>query len=174
MVEGNGHKQVKVYLASPLGFTEEGRLYIRDRLLPALEKLKDIENLDPWQAVLGMDEKRIGDIALTLRYDDAMGYGWHNFNLIDKADIVLACLNGPDPDSGTCIEIGYACRAGKLVVGYRTDTRIAGECKDLLVNLQVEAAIEKSGGKIFRNLDAAVAFIEANIRTNEAIRSKVG
>jgi nucleoside 2-deoxyribosyltransferase len=40
---------------------------------------------------------------------------------IDACDAVLANLDffrGPEPDSGTCFEIGYAVARGKTVVGY--------------------------------------------------------
>jgi nucleoside 2-deoxyribosyltransferase len=39
---------------------------------------------------------------------------------------VLANLNpfrGAEPDSGTCVEIGYALALGKRVVGYADDLR---------------------------------------------------
>jgi nucleoside 2-deoxyribosyltransferase len=42
---------------------------------------------------------------------------------VDGCELVLACLDGPDADSGTCAEIGYARGLGKPVVGYRTDFR---------------------------------------------------
>ena len=157
----NEHGPFKIYLASPLGFTEEGRLYIINKLLPVLCELKNIEILDPWKAVLEMGEDQVRDTAFMLRHDEAIGYGKHNFDLIDQADIILANLNGPDPDSGTCIEIGHAHgKCGKLVIGYRTDTRMSGESGNLNVNLQVEAAIEETGGKIFRSLEEVVAFIK--------------
>jgi nucleoside 2-deoxyribosyltransferase len=40
---------------------------------------------------------------------------------IDNCDAVLANLDffrGPEPDSGTCFEVGYAVARGKPVVGY--------------------------------------------------------
>lgn len=40
---------------------------------------------------------------------------------IDACDAVLAHLDffrGPEPDSGTCFEVGYAVARGKKVVGY--------------------------------------------------------
>jgi nucleoside 2-deoxyribosyltransferase len=43
---------------------------------------------------------------------------------IDWADCVLACLDGPDPDSGTCWELGYGYARNKLCVVYRTDFRL--------------------------------------------------
>jgi len=42
---------------------------------------------------------------------------------IDWADCVLANLDGSDPDSGTCWELGYGFK-NKLIVVYRTDMRM--------------------------------------------------
>jgi nucleoside 2-deoxyribosyltransferase len=42
---------------------------------------------------------------------------------VDSADAVLAWLDGPDADSGTSFEVGYAFAKGKPVVGIRTDFR---------------------------------------------------
>lgn len=44
-----------------------------------------------------------------------------NIDLIRSADAVLANLNpfrGCEPDSGTCVEVGFALALGKRVVGY--------------------------------------------------------
>ncbi len=44
-----------------------------------------------------------------------------NLALISEADAVLANLNpfrGAEPDSGTCVEVGYALALGKQVIGY--------------------------------------------------------
>ena len=41
---------------------------------------------------------------------------------IDGSDAVVACMDGPDPDSGTCWEVGYAYRRRPIVL-YRTDFR---------------------------------------------------
>ena len=56
----------------------------------------------------------------------AQGIYRNNLKLIDAADVVLANLNpfrGSEPDSGTCVEIGYALALGKTVIGY-VDTLI--------------------------------------------------
>ncbi len=42
---------------------------------------------------------------------------------IDRCDAVVAILDGPDSDSGTCVEIGYAQAKGKPIIGIRTDFR---------------------------------------------------
>ena len=41
---------------------------------------------------------------------------------IDWAEVVVANMDGPDPDSGTCWECGYAYRK-KPVILFRTDFR---------------------------------------------------
>ena len=41
---------------------------------------------------------------------------------IDWADVLVANMDGPDPDSGTCWECGYAYRK-KPVILFRTDFR---------------------------------------------------
>lgn len=40
-------------------------------------------------------------------------------------DVVVACMDGPDPDSGTCFECGVAFENGKAIIAYRTDIRDA-------------------------------------------------
>jgi nucleoside 2-deoxyribosyltransferase len=44
---------------------------------------------------------------------------------LDQADYVVAVLDGPDPDSGTAWEMGYAHARGKIIIGLRTDWRPA-------------------------------------------------
>jgi nucleoside 2-deoxyribosyltransferase len=53
---------------------------------------------------------------------------------IEESDIILAILDGPDSDSGTCVEIGYAYAKNKPVIGIRTDIRIS---EDRGLNLMV-------------------------------------
>jgi hypothetical protein len=59
---------------------------------------------------------------------------------IDWADMVVACMDGPDPDSGTAWECGYAFAKGKPVVCYRTDFRISGDTKGAPYNLMLSAS----------------------------------
>jgi nucleoside 2-deoxyribosyltransferase len=42
---------------------------------------------------------------------------------LDRCHAVVAILDGPDSDSGTCVEIAYAHAKGKPVIGVRTDFR---------------------------------------------------
>jgi nucleoside 2-deoxyribosyltransferase len=42
------------------------------------------------------------------------------------SEVVVACLDGPDPDSGTCAECGFAFLK-RPIVAYRTDFRAGGD-----------------------------------------------
>ena len=65
-------------------------------------------------------------------------------------------LDGPDVDSGTAAEIGWAAARQCPVVGLRTDFRLADH-EAAPVNLQVEDFITVSGGALVTSLPAAVA-----------------
>jgi len=56
---------------------------------------------------------------------------------LDWADMVVACMDGPDPDSGTAWECGYAFAMGKPIVCYRTDFRISGDTAGAPYNLML-------------------------------------
>ena len=50
---------------------------------------------------------------------------------IDGAEGLVAIMDGPDPDSGTAWEVGYAYATGKSIVLVRTDIRaMAGPAGD--------------------------------------------
>ena len=60
-------------------------------------------------------------IPLDAMQTTAVGIYRNNLRLIGEADAVLANLNpfrGTEPDSGTCVEVGYALALGKAVIGY--------------------------------------------------------
>ena len=71
---------------------------------------------------------------------------------IDWADAVIASMDGPDPDSGTAWECGYAFGKGKPVVCYRTDFRISGDTKGAPYNLMLSES-------------ATTQFVKAPFRT---------
>jgi nucleoside 2-deoxyribosyltransferase len=61
---------------------------------------------------------------------------------IDWADGLVAIMDGPDPDSGTCWEVGYAFGLKKWVVLVRTDIRAsAGSAGDYNSMLTESATI---------------------------------
>jgi nucleoside 2-deoxyribosyltransferase len=149
-----------LYLAGPDGFTEPGRLFHAQVLVPKVTAA-GWRPLDPWdypgnplEADGGMGHASPGADEMA-RANHAIGR--RNVELIDAADAVLANLEGADVDSGTAGEIGYAFGRGIPVVGFRADQRRTGENAGATVNLQVEYFIRASSGAVHDNLDDAIA-----------------
>jgi nucleoside 2-deoxyribosyltransferase len=64
---------------------------------------------------------------------------------LDRADVLIALLDGTQVDDGTAWEIGYfyATKAAQAkIVGIRTDFRRAGESEQAIVNAMVEMACD--------------------------------
>ncbi len=148
--------KTKIYLASPLGFMTGTQGYLqnlKDRL-----SNQGLEILDPWSqdwsdpiaaSFKAIPSQGIRD-AFTLT---ASTIGTSNEKMIREADLLLAVLDGMEPDSGTVAELGFASALGKTVYGLRTDLRDAGDFPGVPLNLQVLHFINSSGGCLFRTID---------------------
>lgn len=114
---------MKLYLAGPL-FTAAERAFNQE-LRERLESLghecwlpQEIESRD-----LG---------AESIFCQDVEGIRW--------ADWIVASMDGPDPDSGTCWEVGYGYGLGKPCLCYRTDFRSSGDCSGITYNLMLHCS----------------------------------
>ncbi len=149
-----------IYLASPLGFSPEFIDY-RERIKQRLA-LAGLIVYDPW------DDERTEEFEQKIRQATAIGdsigrrgfflrvareIGEHNEQLIASADMLLAVLDGMEPDSGTVAELGFASALGKRCFGLRTDTRTCGDFEGIPINLQLLRFIERSGGRLFGSVD---------------------
>lgn len=151
----NAIRTCKIYAASPYGFTPSTWRFLEEELYPKITSA-GCTVLDPWNIKSLKEDKGIVS---------GLKQGRSNAKQIkDDADGIVAVLDGPDVDSGTAAEIGYAAGIGKWVIGYRRDLRRTGDAPDVTVNLQVEYFICLNGGEIVNNL--------ADITT--AIRARVG
>ena len=149
---------LKVYLASPYGFTVSGNEYLQKTMVPFLDT-SGIYVLDPWANLKSVSKtikniEKLDSIKSRLEKYRALNadLAKENEALIDKSDCVLAVLDGTDVDSGVAAEIGYAYGKPILVYGLRSDFRQTGDNIGATVNLQVEYFIKNSGGRIFNNL----------------------
>lgn len=145
-------KRARVYVSSPLGFTEFGRLAMKD----LYERLQDndFDVRDPWDWP-GQNEPsasiKTADLLLTARIagvqrdrEVSREIAARNVTELKDADVVLAILDGADVDSGVAAEIGYASAIRKPVVGLRTDARASSDSSGHVVNLQVAHLIAHS------------------------------
>jgi nucleoside 2-deoxyribosyltransferase len=137
------------YVASPLGFTEAGRDYYERVYLPALATV--VEAVDPWSLVT------VTPPSATER-DRALAIGRANVEAIRSCELLVAHLDGQEPDSGTVAELGYGAGLGLRCYGVRSDMRQSGE-PGVAVNLQVETFVLDSGGAMCATLGELVAVL---------------
>jgi len=145
----------KIYLASPLGFSPEFKPYL-ERVKAHLVQL-GYEVFDPWEQPFAeaiheasQVENHNERIAAFTRLSKEIGAA--NENGIPQCEILLGVLDGPEIDSGTAAEMGFAAGIGLRCFGLRTDWRDSGEF-GLPLNLQVLHFIQVSGGRLFRSIE---------------------
>ena len=115
-----------VYFAAPL-FSQSERRWNR-QLAERIERRLDCSVILPQDFAAG---EHPGD----RRHYDALFR--HCVDGVAEADVLVAILDGPDADSGTAFEMGYAHARGKPMVGVRTDFR---EQQDHGTNLMLARA----------------------------------
>jgi len=72
---------------------------------------------------------------------------------LDNAKVVIALLDGPDVDSGTAVELGYAYAHGKEIFGLLTDWRRWGPDRKVRnINNMIWGVCGK-GKRIYRKID---------------------
>jgi nucleoside 2-deoxyribosyltransferase len=98
---------MKIYMAGPLFSTAE--------LAFNAELAKELRGRGH-EVFLPQEHEQRKDLPAEIFESDVRGLDW--------AEVVVACLDGPDPDSGTCWELGYAYAKGKPSIVYRTDFRL--------------------------------------------------
>ena len=116
---------MKIYLAGPL-FTAAEREFNRG--------LRDFLVGFGHEVWLAQEHEPRSRSARDIFLADAQG--------LDASDVVVANMDGPDPDSGTCWECGYAYQKKPIVV-YRTDFRRAGDAADSAYNLMLTASADE-------------------------------
>lgn len=146
---------MKVYLASPLGFSSELKSY-KDKIKRRLHEL-GCTVLDPWEqpfhdAIEKAHTVEDWPTRIAAFKEIAVRIGRANTEMIHSCDMVLGVLDGPELDSGTVSEIGFAAGLGKKCYGLRTDFRNCGDFDGIPINLQVLYWIELSSGKLFRSI----------------------
>ena len=105
---------------------------------------------------------------------DAAGIFANDVGGIDGADGLVAIMDGPDPDSGTAWEVGYAFGTRKHVVLVRTDIRaFAGDAGDYNPML-TEAATTRIDLPAASTKEVIAAILDALSRIDAAHGGQVG
>ena len=98
---------MKIYMAGPLFSAAE---------LAFNRELASLLRGCGHEVFLPQEHEQRKDLPAAIFESDVRGLDW--------AEVVVACLDGPDPDSGTCWELGYAYGKNKPSIVYRTDFRL--------------------------------------------------
>lgn len=83
---------------------------------------------------------------------------------IDWADGLVAIMDGPDPDSGTCWEVGYAYGSKKPIVLVRTDFRDLAGNAGTYNPMMAESATERLDLPAASTTEVIAAILEALAR----------
>jgi nucleoside 2-deoxyribosyltransferase len=116
---------VKIYLAGPL-FTAAERAFNR--------RLGDLLVQRGYEVWLPQQHEPRTRAARDIFLADV--------EALDSSDVVVANMDGPDPDSGTCWECGYAYKKKPIIV-YRTDFRKPGDTKTSPYNLMLTESADE-------------------------------
>ena len=127
--------QLRLYLASPYGFSR----HWRERLLPdfitALEQL----GLEVWEPFSRNGQVDLAEPGCAWRVAQA------DLQDVRDADGLLAIVNGTTPDEGVMLELGAAIALGKPVFLYRDDFRRCSDSEDYPLNLMVFSGLPQDG-----------------------------
>lgn len=137
---------MRIYLAGPLFTTAE-----RDfnaRLAAALRALG--------QEVWLPQELEHREASATAIFEkDVAGIDW--------CEAVVACMDGPDPDSGTSWECGYAYRRKRILL-FRTDFRAIDEPGKSPYNLMLTESADRRLDLSNTDVETAAARLDAALR----------
>ena len=110
---------MKIYLAGPL-FSAGERAFNRS--------LRDLLVAQGHEVWLPQEHEPRSRAARDIFLTDVEG--------LNSSDVVVANMDGPDPDSGTCWECGYAYKKMPIIL-YRTDFRKSGDTDTTAYNLML-------------------------------------
>jgi nucleoside 2-deoxyribosyltransferase len=122
---------MRVYQAGPL-FTRAEQNWNK-ALAGRLEDAGHIVT-SPFDLLTPEQIRDAGDMAPKLIFSTCL-------TALDRAECVVACLDGVQVDDGTAFEVGYAYAREMPVIGIRTDSRRAGETDFSRVNSMLQGCL---------------------------------
>ncbi len=146
---------MKIYLAGPL-FSEAEQEWLR-RLRDRIEECgralgRIVEVIWPYELIDQEEIEKLGEMAKQEVFERCKSN-------LDRSDVLVALLDGPQVDDGTAWEIGYffSIRERSRLIGIRTDLRNAGDSRSSVIN----AMIEMSCGRVVRSVEELLETLSA-------------
>ena len=131
--------QLRIYLASPYGFSPQWQRLLLPEFITALESL----GLEVWEPF-----ERNGQVDLAQP-------GWahqvaqRDLQDVRDADGLFAIVNGTPPDEGVMVELGAAIALGKPPFLYRDGFRRCTDSEDYPLNLMLFSGLPAQGWQDF-------------------------
>ena len=134
------HKpQLRIYLASPYGFSPQWQRLLLPEFITALESL----GLEVWEPF-----ERNGQVDLA-QPGWAYQVAQRDLQDVRDADGLFAIVNGTPPDEGVMVELGAAIALGKPTFLYRDDFRRCTDSEDYPLNLMLFSGLPAQGWQDF-------------------------
>ena len=130
--------QLRIYLASPYGFSAQWQRLLLPEFITALESL-GLEVWEPFQ--------RNGQVDL-LHPGWAYQVGQRDLQDVMDADALFAIMEEP-PDEGVMVELGAAIALGKPTFLFRDDFRLCTDSEDYPLNLMLFSGLPAQGWQDF-------------------------
>jgi nucleoside 2-deoxyribosyltransferase len=141
----------RCYIAGPL-FSQQDRDML-ERLAHHLERLG---------ISVYLPHRDAGDVGIVSLEDESQSRRMifqQDIEAVRAADFVVCLLDGPDCDSGTCVEIGMAYESGKPIFGLKTDLERRGR----VVNNMVWGACDQ-GRTLFKDVERLWRAVEEYLK----------
>jgi nucleoside 2-deoxyribosyltransferase len=118
---------MRIYLASPYGFSAQWQRLLLPEFISALESL----GLEVWEPF-----ERNGQVDLA-QPGWAYQVAQRDLQDVKDADALFAIVNGTPPDEGVMVELGAAIALGKPTFLFRDDFRRCTDSEDYPLNLML-------------------------------------
>ena len=138
-----------VYVAGPI-FSFSERKFLED-LVGKLSKELNLHHINDFF----LAHRDVGDVGIAgVERDEAF---FDDIKALDESKIVVAWLDGPDVDSGTAVEVGYAYAKGdKKIFGLLTDRRKWGSSLEGVMVNNMIWGVCKERGDVYNTIDKLV------------------
>jgi nucleoside 2-deoxyribosyltransferase len=137
---------MRIYLAGPLFTTAEREFNLR-----LAQRLRQAGH----EVFLPQESEQRTTTEKEIFAGDVAGIDW--------AEVVVANMDGPDPDSGTCWECGYAYKRKPIIV-FRTDFRAADEPGKAPYNLMLTESATARLDLAFADLERVAQCVDEALR----------
>lgn len=142
-------------MAGPLFSSHE-----REFLVSLVERLSTTTGLDAIDDFF-LPHRDSGDLGMS---GDRNEIFFADIQFLDHAEIVIALLDGPDVDSGTAVELGYAFSKGKKIFGILTDRRAYSFDGKAITKLNnMIWGVCEEGKTIFQSIDELAKALKAHL-----------